>query len=195
MAQHERGQPCQPGRRTGRAAAEITLAARRRGATDPRCICKDRCLQTVQGDMPSANDNAVYNARILQMGASSSRFGRVACFLALMLMHVPMIWAGDWRAPEEQLARKIAAATGPGAVALDVSNKSSLSRTDAEEIRRGLTSELGALGVRLVNADQAAASVQVTLSENLQDYVWVAEIHQGNNEPSVVMVTAPRPGS
>jgi hypothetical protein len=145
--------------------------------------------------MPSANDNAVYNSRILDMGASSSRFGRVACFLALMLMHVPMILAGDWRAPVEQLARKIAAATGPGAVALDVSNKSSLSRTDAEEIRRGLTSELGGLGVRLVNADQAAASIRVSLSENLQDYVWVAEIHQGNNEPSVVMVTAPRPGS
>jgi hypothetical protein len=145
--------------------------------------------------MPSANDNAVYNSRILDMGASSSRFGRVACFFALMLMHVPMILAGDWRAPVEQLARKIAAATGPGAVALDVSNKSSLSRTDAEEIRRRLTSELGGLGVRLVNADQAAASIRVSLSENLQDYVWVAEIHQGNNELSVVMVTAPRPAS
>ncbi len=48
--------------------------------------------------------------------------------------------------------------------------------------------------MRLVNADQAAATVQVTLSENLQEYVWVAEIHQGNNESSVAMVAAPRAG-
>jgi hypothetical protein len=105
-----------------------------------------------------------------------------------------MSMASDWRQPEEQLARKIAAATGPGAVALDVASKSSLSRAEADEIRRGLTSELAALGVRLVNAEQSAATVQVTLSENLQEYIWVAEIHQGNNESSVAMVTAPRAG-
>ncbi|MGA8491570.1 MAG: hypothetical protein WB711_14180 [Terriglobales bacterium] len=142
--------------------------------------------------MPSANDNAVYNARILHMSGSPSRIRRVACFFALALLHVPIILAADWRAPEEQLARKIAAATGPGAVTLEVANKSSLSRPEADEIRRGITSELDALGVRLVNADQAAATLQVTLSENLQEYVWVAEIQQGNNEASVVMVTEPR---
>ncbi|HXM61138.1 MAG TPA: hypothetical protein VN950_09785 [Terriglobales bacterium] len=145
--------------------------------------------------MPSVNDNAVYNARILHMVSSSSRLRRVAWFFALMLMYAPMILASDWRVPAEQLAKKIAVATGPGAVALDVANKSSLSRPDVEEIHRGLTTELATLGVRLVNPDQAAAAVQLTLSENLQDYVWVAEIHQGNNEASVVMVTAPRSGS
>ena len=31
------------------------------------------------------------------------------------------------------------------------------------------------------------------LSENLQSYVWVAEIHQGASEFSVVMVSIPRP--
>ena len=144
--------------------------------------------------MPSTKDNAVYNARILHMVASSSRFWRAACGFALMVMCVAVSLASDWRQPEEQLARKIAAATGPGAVALDVANKSSISHADADEIRRGLTSELATLGVRLVNADQAAATVQVTLSENLQEYVWVAEIHEGNNESSVAMVTAPRAG-
>jgi len=49
--------------------------------------------------------------------------------------------------------------------------------------------------VHFVNADQAAATVQVSLSEKLQDYVWVAEIHQGANQSSVVMVTAARPGT
>ena len=144
--------------------------------------------------MPSTKDNAVYNARILHMVASSSRFWRAACGFALMVVCVAVSLASDWRTPEEQLARKIAVATGPGAAALDVANKSSISRPDSDEIRRGLTSELATLGVRLVNADQAAATVHVTLSENLQEYVWVAEIRQGNNEASVAMVAVPRAG-
>jgi hypothetical protein len=142
--------------------------------------------------MRRANDNAVYNARIPHMRAPSSRFPRATCFLVLILMHAPVMLASDWRASEEQLARKIVATTGPGTVALDVANRSSLSRPGVEEIRRGLSTELTALGVRFVGADQAAATVQITLSENLQTYVWVAEIRQGNNETSVVMVVAPR---
>jgi hypothetical protein len=144
--------------------------------------------------MRSTSNNAVYNSRIPHMRASTSRLLRAACFFVLISMHAPMIQASDWRTPGEQLARKIAAATGPGAVALDVVNRSSLPRPEVEEIRRGLVTELGELGVRFVTPDQAAATVQVTLSENLQNYVWVAEIHQGNNESSVAMATAPRLG-
>jgi hypothetical protein len=142
--------------------------------------------------MRSANDKAVYNAPIPDMRASSPRFLRTACFLALIWMHAPTIVANDWLAPEGQLARKIAATTGPGAVALEVVNRSSLSRPHLEEIRQGLRTELLALGVRFVNADQAAAAVRVALSESFENYVWVAEIHQGNNESSVVMVATPK---
>jgi hypothetical protein len=142
--------------------------------------------------MQSATDNAVYNARIPHMRAPSSRFPRAACLFVLMLMHVSMVLGSDWTAPEQQLARKIAAATGPGAVGLEVVNRSSLSHPEVEEIRRGLMTELAALGARFVNADQAAATVHITLSENLRNCVWVAEIHQGNNETSVVMVATPR---
>jgi hypothetical protein len=142
--------------------------------------------------MPSASDNAVYNARIPHMRASSSRLPRAACIFFLMLIHAPMIRASDWRAPEQQLARKVAGATGPGAVALELVNRSSLGHAAVEEIRRGLVSELATLGVGLVTADEAAATLQITLSENLQNYVWVAEVHQGNNEVSVLMVSVPR---
>ncbi len=142
--------------------------------------------------MRRANGNAVYNARILHMRAPLSQFQRAACFLVLMLMRASILPASDWRQPEEQLARKIAAATGPGVVSLDVVNKSSLSHLEVEEVRRGLVTELAALGIRLVNADQAAAAAQITFSENLQNYVWVAEIRQGANETAVVMVATPR---
>jgi len=143
--------------------------------------------------MRSDNDNAVYNARIPHMRALSSR---IPCtwLLLVMLMSATVMSASDWRIPEEQLARKIAAVTGPGAIAMDLVNRSSLDRPDVESIERGLMNELGSLGVRYVSSDQAAATVQITLSESLQNYVWVAQIHQGNNEGSVVMVATPRQG-
>jgi hypothetical protein len=153
------------------------------------------CLQTVQGSMRKTCHNAVYNARILDMRASPSRYSRAACFFMLLLMQAPCVVASPWHGPAEQLARKIAAATGPGAVALNVVNRSSLGHADVEEIRRGLTTELAALGVRSVGTEQAAATVQITFSENLQNYVWTAEVTQGSGEASVVMVAVPRSGA
>jgi hypothetical protein len=138
--------------------------------------------------------NAVYNARIPSMFL----FSRPACLIALLLpilFFAPAALASPWQASEIQLARKIAAVIGPGAIALDVVNSFSLKNADADEIREGLRNELSSLGLHSVSSDQAAATIQVTLSQNLQDYVWVAEIRQGNSEPSVVMVTMSRPES
>jgi hypothetical protein len=101
--------------------------------------------------------------------------------------------AADWNGPEQQLARKIVAVTGPGAVALTVENRSSLGKRDQEIIQNGLRSALEAVGIRFVNAEQAAAAVTITLSENLASYIWVAEVRQGPGEAVVVMVSAPRP--
>src|SRR5207245_1110381 len=82
-----------------------------------------------------------------------------------------------------------------GVIALDVTNRSSISAPDVEGIRRELTSSLAVSGVRVWQPEQAAGTVKVTLSESLQNYVWVAEIRQGTNELSVVMVSMPRPES
>lgn len=100
--------------------------------------------------------------------------------------------ATDWSGPELQLARKIAAVTGPGAVFLTVENRSSLGKRESEVIQNGLRGALGAQGLRFVGADQAAATVSISLSENASSYVWVAEIRQGAGEVAVVMVSAPR---
>ena len=133
----------------------------------------------------------VYNARSQDMPRLRASSFRALCLL-LLIAPATLVFATDWRIPNAQLARKIAAATGPGAVSLEVTNRSSLSSAESDGIRRGLWTELGALGVHFVAPDQAAATVQVSLSENLNNYVWIAEIHVGSNEPSVVMVTAPR---
>ncbi len=62
---------------------------------------------------------------------------------------------------------------------LEVVNRSSLSAATADEIRRNLLTQLAALGVRFVGAAQASVNVRVSLSENLQSYLWVAEIRAG----------------
>lgn len=136
--------------------------------------------------------NPVYNSSILYMPILPSRWLRSAVFLLLLMLLSTASVAGDWTSAEQQLARKIAAATGPEAVALDITNRSSLNRADFDDVRRGLTTELASLGLRFVKAEQAAGTVQISLSEDLQSYVWVAEIHQGNTEFSVTMVSLPR---
>jgi hypothetical protein len=102
--------------------------------------------------------------------------------------------AADWHLPEQQLARKIVAVTGPGAIALTVNNRSSLGQRDAEIIQNGLRGEMEALGLRFARPEQAAATVTISLSENLTSFAWVAEIRQAAGESAVVMVATPRSG-
>src|SRR5712671_7369600 len=62
-----------------------------------------------------------------------------------------------------QLAHKIASTTGPGAVALDITNRSSLDDNSVQEIRSALEVQLRTEGVRTAKSDEAMGSVQVTL--------------------------------
>jgi hypothetical protein len=135
---------------------------------------------------------AVYNSRILYMLTTRSRFLRAACstFVILLFWCLGTVWAGEWDVTEQQAAVKIVAVTGTGNAAVDVSNRSSLSPTDVEVIRRGLLERISTLGLN--NANSAAVSVKVFLSENVQEYVWVAEIYKGSAEPVVVIVSRPR---
>jgi len=119
---------------------------------------------------------------------------RLAIFFFLAVLTVPA-GAVDWSVPEQELARKIVTVTGPGVIALTVENRSSLGRRDYEIIQNGLRIALGNLGIRFAKSEQAAATVTVSLSENLASYVWVAEVHQSAAEATVVMVSAPRPES
>ncbi|HEV2729896.1 MAG TPA: hypothetical protein VGV15_07675, partial [Terriglobales bacterium] len=143
--------------------------------------------------MANEKHSAIYNARIPQMPTSRSRFARVACSLSLMLLLAAnATGAENWASAEEQLAAKIASVTGPGTAFVDFANRSSLPRAQSDDIRRGLLTALANRGVRFASADQAAANVYVTFSEDLQQYVWVAEVHQSSNESAVVMVSLPR---
>jgi hypothetical protein len=142
----------------------------------------------------------VYNARIACMFIFLSRILRALFFLLVVFGLIVFVcatptWAGDWQHPEKQLATKIAAVTGPGTLAFDLVNRSSLSPTDVEQIHRGIVTELQASGVNCVTPEQATATVTIYLSEDPENYVWAGEIHQGGTERSVVMISFPRPAT
>lgn len=127
------------------------------------------------------------------MPFSSRRFRSL--WMIAVLLPAAFSFGQSWSGPVEQLAGKIVAVTGGQAMTAEVSNRSSLDAASADEIRRVLLTQLAVHGARFVSAEQAAASVRVSLSENLQSYVWVAEIRQGTNTPAVVMVSWPRAAS
>src|SRR5260370_34042910 len=66
-----------------------------------------------------------------------------------------------------QLAHKIAAAAGPGAFALEVTNRSSLDDKSLREDRAALEAQLQVQGVPATKAEQAMGTVEVVLSESL----------------------------
>jgi hypothetical protein len=91
-----------------------------------------------------------------------------------------------------QLAHQIAAASGPGTFALDVSNRSSLDDKAVREVRSALEAQLQADGVHNAKAEQATGTVSVVLSESLREYVWTAAIVIGSDEKKVALVSLPR---
>ena len=121
------------------------------------------------------------------------RVFQIAVFLFILLTSLSA-FSTDWSGAEQQLARKIVAVTGPGAVALTIENRSSLSRRDTDVVQNGLRAALEQAGIHLARPEQAAASVTISLSENFSSYVWVGQIQQSASESAVVMVSVPRTG-
>jgi hypothetical protein len=144
--------------------------------------------------MVKTGQRAIYNSRIIHMlSPRFSSLGALCAALALLLHPWPgTAWAADWDSSEQQLATKIIAVTGSGPAAMEINNRSSLGPNDVDDIRRGLTAELSSRGLKWASADSAAFSIEVSLSENVQQYVWVAEVRKGASDPTVLMVSTSR---
>jgi hypothetical protein len=118
---------------------------------------------------------------------------RVAGRLSVILvLSSAFAWAKDWDALVENLAAKISAVTGQSPISFDLVNRSSLDHSEVEIIRRAFIDKLSASGLRFANSEQSTANVKVSLSENLSDYVWIAEIRRGANDPVMVMISMQR---
>ncbi len=136
-----------------------------------------------------------YNHRILQMPArttSGLRLGWLTLLLAICLSPSSLS-ASSMADTARQLAHKIAANAGPGLLAFELANHSSLDEKSVREVRSALESELHLEGVQTANSDQSMGSITVVLSESLREYVWMAEIAIGSDEKKIALVSLPRP--
>jgi hypothetical protein len=148
--------------------------------------------------MNNAAQSSRYNQPIPYMHgrwSGSLRMGWLASFIFVSACFPSLASGSLFGDAARQLAHKIASATGPGAIALDIANRSSLDDKSVLEVRNALEAALRTEGVRTVRTDESMGSVAVTLSESVREYVWSAEIMIGADERKVVLVSAPRPQS
>lgn len=124
--------------------------------------------------------------------SGSLRVGWLATFLLLIAFLSSYAAASVFGDAARQLAHKIATAAGPGAITLDITNRSSLDDKSVGEVRSALEAQLRVEGLRTAKPDESMGSVQVTLSESVREYVWSAEIVIGSDERKVVLASAPR---
>jgi hypothetical protein len=110
---------------------------------------------------------------------------------ALLLTSVSL--AQSWSAPAAQLAGNIAEISGPGTAHLSYRNASSLAASQFQDFTRELENGLRGRGLRLVTGG-AAVDVSVTASENDRGYVFVAQVQQGRDMRTALVMT-PRQSS
>jgi len=131
-------------------------------------------------------------ARESSRTSSSLRLGWLTSFLLATVFLPSSLCASGLGDSARQLAHKIAAAAGPGAIALEVTNRSSLDEKSVREVRGALEAQLRSEGVHSAKAEQAMGTVEVVLAESLREYVWTAEIVIGSDEKKVALVSVPR---
>src|SRR5579863_1993767 len=115
----------------------------------------------------------------------------VAAIVALLLAlgcgaQVAPTSADPWDHPAAELADQIAAILGPGQAHLTLRNASSIPATEVPAIRKLLEQDLKSHGISASGAE-SASSIRITLSENVRERLWVAEIVEGS-ETHVAMV-------
>jgi hypothetical protein len=121
----------------------------------------------------------------------------IILLLLLLFIVVPSVsWSqtpqSHWQDPARELAKKIVALTGPRqTLALAVRNISSLSDSEVAAVRLALEAELRAAGLSLAAKPDAAPELRITLSENLQGLLWIAEISRDASR-DVAMVSLPK---
>jgi hypothetical protein len=117
--------------------------------------------------------------------------------LLLLVFGTALCYAGapetTWASPSAKLAKEIAGISGPGTATLTVRNQSSIPNEEVPAIRRGIEAQLQVAGIQVRSAENAATTITITLSENLQGWLWVAEVGQGS-DTKVALVPVPRAG-
>jgi hypothetical protein len=102
--------------------------------------------------------------------------------------------SSSWDNPSDELAKQIAAIAGPGPAKLILKNRSSITAEQVPAIRRILERDLRSYGVIASSSAEVASVIRVTLSQNLQHELWIAEVQQGT-QVKVAMVSTDPPAA
>jgi hypothetical protein len=97
---------------------------------------------------------------------------------------------GPWEQPAANLAEQIAEILGPGQARLTIQNLSTIPTDQIPVVRLLLEQDLKTRGVAASGAE-SANTIRVTLSENVRERLWVAEVVEGN-QSRVAMVRVDR---
>lgn len=116
--------------------------------------------------------------RLIRLAAAS-----VVLSVAVVIAQSP----SPWEQPAEALTEQIAGIVGSGQAQLIIRNSSSISADQIPTIRKLLEQDLKAHGVQVSGAE-SASTVRITLSEDLRERLWVAEVIEGS-ETHVAMIS------
>jgi hypothetical protein len=97
--------------------------------------------------------------------------------------------ASEWAQPAASLAEQIAGILGPGQARLSIQNLSAIPNDALPAIRKLIERDLKAHGI-VIAEEESANAIRVTLSENVRERLWVAEVVEGNST-QVAMVEVP----
>lgn len=140
------------------------------------------------------------NTEIMISTGYNSRQQMLKIIRLVAVLAAVFAWAGTsvaatrWDAATARLASQITAITGPGNASLTFKNVSALSPSEVAAIRVPLETQLRSGGVQLRDAANSASEIQVTLSENVREWLIVAEIRQGP-DTKVAMVGVDKGGA
>jgi hypothetical protein len=119
---------------------------------------------------------------------SLQTFRLIAAF-AMFTMSLPPHAADTFPEAARVLAEKVTAAIAPlSQFELSFRNLSSLDPEQAAEAWKMVQDEFRSRGISLAPAPDAPAKVRITLSENPQDYIWVAEIVRSDAREQLMVV-------
>jgi hypothetical protein len=134
--------------------------------------------------------NARYNSRQQML-----KIIRLVIVLAVVFALVrTAVAATKWDAATAKLASQIAGISGAGNVSLTFRNLSSLPPSELAAIRVPLETHLRSAGLQLRDAANSASQIQVTVSENVREWLVVAEIRRGD-DTKVVMAGVEKNGA
>lgn len=116
--------------------------------------------------------------------------------ISLFLIANRLAFSQNYDSAADQFATRITQrAAAPAPVALSFKNISSLSSQAVSEIRDELLRQLQAQGWKLKTSEDAEVAINITLAENLHNFVWSADIVSGGSHDYVLYEVARQAGS